>query len=103
MPSLTYIRINHWVNALSRVINMELIKNKIKVIAFGMVAEKMQTAELQLEGIPSTDVLRGYLYQQYPGLEGIKFGIAINKKLTSGNQIIPHEAEIALLPPFSGG
>jgi len=72
-------------------------------MAFGMIAEKIKTKELVLEYMPDTEVLLGYLYQQYPDLQHTKFSIAINKKMAVGKTIIPVGAEVALLPPFSGG
>ncbi|MCH6200708.1 MoaD/ThiS family protein [Aquiflexum sp. LQ15W] len=75
----------------------------IHVIAFGMIAEKIKTKELVLEYMPDTEVLLGYLYQQYPELQHTKFGIAVNKKMAVGKTVIPIGAEVALLPPFSGG
>lgn len=75
----------------------------IQVIAFGMIAEKIKTKELVLEYMPDTEVLLGYLYQQYPDLLHTKFSIAINKKMAVGKTAIPAGAEVALLPPFSGG
>ncbi|RZS97353.1 MoaD/ThiS family protein [Cecembia calidifontis] len=82
---------------------MSIERHKFKVLAFGMIAEKIQSNEIELEGIPSTDVLKGYLFQQYPALKDTKFGIAVNRKQVSGDSPIPNGAEIALLPPFSGG
>lgn len=82
---------------------MEKINTSFKVIAFGMIAEKLRTKELFLDGISSTDVLIGYLHQQYPDLQHLKFAIAVNKKQVSGDTPIPVGAEVALLPPFSGG
>lgn len=75
----------------------------IKVIAFGMIAEKLKTNQLDLEYMPDTEVLLGYLYQQYPELQHAKFSIALNKIMVVGKTIIPVGAEVALLPPFSGG
>ena len=75
----------------------------IKVKAFGMIAEKIQTNELELEHMPDTEVLLGYLHQQHPDLKHLKFSIAVNKKQALGKTTIPLGAEIALLPPFSGG
>lgn len=75
----------------------------IHVIAFGMIAEKIKTKELVLEYMPDTEVLLGYLYQQFPDLQHTKFSIAINKKMAVGKTAIPVGAEVALLPPFSGG
>lgn len=75
----------------------------IKVKAFGIVAEKIGTSELTLEVIPTTETLLGYLHQQYPELKHMKFSIAVNRKQAVGNTAIPNGAEVALLPPFSGG
>jgi molybdopterin synthase sulfur carrier subunit len=75
----------------------------IKIKAFGMIAEKLQTNELELQYMPDTEVLLGFLHQQYPDLQNTKFSIAINKKQAVGKTSIPLHAEIALLPPFSGG
>jgi sulfur-carrier protein len=75
----------------------------ITVKAFGIIAEKIKTSQLTIEAVPTTDTLLGYLHQQYPELQYMKFSIAVNKKQTVGNTVIPHGAEVALLPPFSGG
>lgn len=82
---------------------MEKINQQIKVLAFGMIADKIKTQQLLLENIPNTDILLGFLHQQYPELQHIKFSIAVNKKQAHGNTPIPSGAEVALLPPFSGG
>jgi sulfur-carrier protein len=75
----------------------------IKVKAFGMVAEKIRTNELELQYMPDTEVLLGFLHQQFPDLKHIKFSLAVNKKQAVGKTMIPLGAEVALLPPFSGG
>ncbi|WP_373522880.1 MoaD/ThiS family protein [Aquiflexum sp.] len=75
----------------------------IKIKAFGMVAEKIQTNEMELQYMPDTEVLLGFLHQQFPDLKHIKFSLAVNKKQAVGKTIIPLGAEVALLPPFSGG
>lgn len=75
----------------------------IKVKAFGMIAEKIQANELDLQYMPDTEVLLGYLHQQYPELKHLKFNLAVNKKQAVGKTMIPVGAEVALLPPFSGG
>lgn len=75
----------------------------ITVKAFGIIAEKIKTAEITLNEVSNTDTLLGYLHQQYPELQHMKFSIAVNRKQSVGNTAIPHGAEVALLPPFSGG
>ncbi|MBN7812756.1 MoaD/ThiS family protein [Algoriphagus sp. H41] len=71
--------------------------------AFGMIAEKIGTAELELENPGTLAALGETLRGRFPDLQSAKFGFAINKKLLQGDAEIPAGAEVALLPPFSGG
>ncbi|WP_338222616.1 MoaD/ThiS family protein [Algoriphagus confluentis] len=80
-----------------------MMSDQIKIKAFGMIADKMGQEEIRMLNPGSTDLLLHKLYQDFPQLESMKFGLAINKKLCSEPTSIPHEAELALLPPFSGG
>ncbi len=82
---------------------METKEQKISIRAFGMIAEKIGSGQIQLTGISTVEELRESLFEQFPGLKNMKFSIAINKQLASGNSLIPADSEIALLPPFSGG
>jgi len=82
---------------------METTEQKITVRAFGMIAEKIGSGQIQLSGISTIEELRKSLFDQFPDLKNMKFSIAINKQLVSGNAPIPDDSEIALLPPFSGG
>ncbi|MCZ2443228.1 MAG: MoaD/ThiS family protein [Flavobacteriales bacterium] len=76
---------------------------KIKVIVFGIIAERIQTNELVLENIQDTDSLWRYLVEKYPLLKDIKISIAVNKHIINHNTLLNAETEVALLPPFSGG
>jgi len=72
--------------------------------AFGMVAEKIGSTELILENMPQdTQQLMHVLFTQFPQLEGVKFAIAVDRKIVHGMITISPGQEIALLPPFSGG
>ncbi|MGY6522704.1 MAG: MoaD/ThiS family protein [Mongoliitalea sp.] len=75
----------------------------MEIIAFGKIAEIIGKPQLEVDEFPTTEILLGFLHQQYPALKNQKFSIAINKKLINGNVLIDKGAEIALLPPFSGG
>ena len=77
--------------------------NIIHIKAFGMVAERIGTTDLEMAYCPDSEGLLDLLRTNFPELTTTKFSLAINKKLISGNQEIPENAEIALLPPFSGG
>lgn len=82
---------------------METKEQKISVRAFGMIAEKIGSGQIQLTEISTVEELRDSLFEKFPDLKNMKFSIAINKQLVSGNAPIPADSEIALLPPFSGG
>lgn len=77
--------------------------NTIHIKAFGMVAEKIGTNELVLDHSRDSVELLDVLLVKFPVLKSVKFSLAINKMLVNGNQEIPANAEVALLPPFSGG
>ena len=79
------------------------MSDQIKIKAFGMIAERMGQEEILIPNPGSTELLLQKLYQDFPQLESMKFSLAVNKKLCTEPTAIPHEAELALLPPFSGG
>lgn len=83
--------------------NMATKEKTIKVRAFGMIAEKIGSGQIELSEISSIEDLRTFLFGKFPDLKNMKFSIAVNKQLASGNMLIPDGSEIALLPPFSGG
>ncbi len=68
-----------------------------------MVAEKIGSAELTLENPGTLLALKNQLATRFPELKEMKFGFALNKKMLTSDSVIPVGAEIALLPPFSGG
>lgn len=75
----------------------------IKILAFGIVAEKIGKGDFFCTGISDIDTLRQWLANEFPQLKGIKFSIAVNRKLAHENCKFDNNSEIALLPPFSGG
>ncbi|MDF2158316.1 MoaD/ThiS family protein [Algoriphagus sp. CAU 1675] len=77
--------------------------NKINIKAFGMIAEKLGNTALEWDACEDTDGLRKELEARFPDLKEMKYSIAINKTLIVGNVRLPEQAEVALLPPFSGG
>ena len=78
-------------------------KNAIRIKAFGLIADKLNSAEVQLDEVDNTEQLRKLLYEKYPQLKEVDFAIAVDKKITVGNAPLKPGAEVALLPPFSGG
>ena len=76
---------------------------KVKILLFGILAEKARTGEIFFPHAKDTDTLIFSLKNTYPDFHLLKFSVAINKKIISGNTLLNHHDEIALLPPFSGG
>lgn len=75
---------------------------KLTIIAFGQLTDIMGSS-VSMENVADTDGLTKKLLADYPALAGIKYRIAVNKKLINTNTIINDKTAIALLPPFSGG
>ncbi len=75
----------------------------IRVRLFGLVADETGCSSLNAPFTGDTEQLLAWIYTQYPKLEGIKFAIAVNKKMVSRLTPLESGDEVALLPPFSGG
>ena len=70
---------------------------------FGIIAEKTGTHVLSAPHMDDTDQFTAWLFERYPQLEGVRFTLAIDKQLIHSNTVLNERAEIALLPPYSGG
>lgn len=79
------------------------MERAFEVKAFGMIAEKIGADSIQVVGIETIDELKSYLNLRFPNLKGMKFSIALDKKIIQNTRDIPSGSEVALLPPFSGG
>ena len=79
------------------------MKVTIQIMAFGKIAEIIGSVNFTMQHVASTDVLKEYLTQLFPELAKVKFAMAVNKKLITTDAPIEASANIALLPPFSGG
>jgi molybdopterin synthase sulfur carrier subunit len=75
---------------------------KLTIIAFGQLTDIIGSS-VSIENIADTDGLTKKLLADYPVLAGIKYRIAVNKKIINTNTILNDKTAIALLPPFSGG
>ena len=76
---------------------------KIKVLLFGVLADKAGIDEIEPENIVSLNGLDEYLRSEYPGITGIKYRYSVNQTLVRGNMKLKPGDEVALLPPFAGG
>lgn len=76
---------------------------EVSVLFFGPLAEITGTAAIRLSGVPDTEALDHVLKQRYPLLEQHAYRVAVNRRITAGKMPLKENAEVALLPPFSGG
>ena len=77
---------------------------KVKMLMFGPLAEKMGTREIEVSLIEGTSVEE--LAERFELLEMISSGlrVAIDGKIESDVSRLLHDAaEVAFLPPLSGG
>lgn len=78
---------------------------KINIKYFGMIGEITGKENEVLElsnGANATKVLE-QLRAKYSKLSVIPCNLAVNKAISTGNQPLKDNDEIALLPPFAGG
>jgi molybdopterin converting factor small subunit len=72
----------------------------MRVLLFGNLAERFGSSELEIEGEFRISELRAHLATQAGALP---YAVAINGRVENEDRVIPSDAEVALLPPFSGG
>lgn len=80
----------------------------IKVLFFANLRNKAGEKELRIDIDENTTVndLLELIIRKYPVLRPHlteKIVISINQKIANRTDIIPHDAEVALLPPVGGG
>ncbi|MBI5857728.1 MAG: MoaD/ThiS family protein [Sphingobacteriales bacterium] len=76
---------------------------KINLLFFGQAADITGKASWNFSGITNTLELNEKLIENFPGLQTIKYSIAVNRKIVRENTILNNEDTVAILPPFSGG
>ena len=58
---------------------------------------------IEVEHAANTDELIQQLQLKYPALKNSKYKVAVNRNIIQSSIALQQDAEIALLPPFSGG
>ncbi|MDZ7738219.1 MAG: MoaD/ThiS family protein [Bacteroidales bacterium] len=76
---------------------------KIKVLLFGILAEKAGSAELEIENISTLKEMKKHIIEKFPSFASYKYRISLNQSLVDGNVSLADGDELALLPPFAGG
>lgn len=74
----------------------------MKVLLFGMIAEKAGAAEVTATAV-STHALKRELEQRIPGLDRMSYALAIDRRVVKEDAPLTGNEEVALLPPFAGG
>ncbi|HEX5152182.1 MAG TPA: MoaD/ThiS family protein [Parafilimonas sp.] len=70
---------------------------------FGQLSDVIGSSSLEVNDIASTDELIKNLQLKYPALTNSKYRVAVNRNIIQSNTELQTGAEVALLPPFSGG
>jgi molybdopterin synthase sulfur carrier subunit len=76
---------------------------KVKVLFFGVLAEKAGDEFTEIEGVKDIDSLKRVLLDKYPDFENYSYQISINRNISRENNKLSDGDELALLPPFAGG
>lgn len=74
----------------------------MKVLLFGMIAEKAGATELAVQA-SSLAQLKQVLEERIAGLERMSYAIALDRRITRDDVKLTGAEEIAVLPPFAGG
>jgi molybdopterin synthase sulfur carrier subunit len=75
----------------------------MNIMVFGQLEDITGTPVISMNKVDNTELLLQALYLQYPALLQKKFLLAVDQKIITEKTEIGDKAEIALLPPFSGG
>ena len=74
----------------------------MRVLLFGMLAEKAGTDSLDLS-VGSVSALRELLRERIVGFDRMSYAIAVDRKIVRDDAPLMGNEEIAVLPPFAGG
>ncbi|MEO7801132.1 MAG: MoaD/ThiS family protein [Ginsengibacter sp.] len=70
---------------------------------FGQLVDIIGSTTFEMNDAVDTDGLVKILESKYPVLITSKYKIAVSRNLIQSNTALQQDAEVALLPPFSGG
>ena len=75
----------------------------MKLKLFGQLVDLVGNNCFEITDVNDTDTLIQQLQLKYPALINSKYKIAVNRNIIQSNTALQQDAEVALLPPFSGG
>lgn len=74
----------------------------MRILLFGIIAEKAGADHLKMEA-NSVAALRDALIARIPGLGGVRYAIAVDRRVVTSDMPLTGIEEVAVLPPFAGG
>ncbi len=74
----------------------------MEILLFGAIAEKAGASTVQVQAT-SLDALRTALVAHIPGLDRMRYAIAVDRQVVTDDRALSGHEEIAVLPPFAGG
>jgi molybdopterin converting factor small subunit len=75
----------------------------MNILLFGQLADAAGAKTIQVDDLADTDELIRHMELIYPSLRGLTYIVAVNRDVIHSNTTLTPDAEIALLPPYSGG
>ena len=75
----------------------------VNVVLFGMIKDITGSNSILLNGVNDTNELIHKLHSMFPPLTEAKYLVAVNRNVIQENTALEENAEVALLPPYSGG
>ena len=75
----------------------------MKIQIYGELTDIFGADSYTIEPEATISDLKEKLEQIFPELKNYVYLVVINDEITQGNRSIPPCAEVALLPPYSGG
>jgi len=70
---------------------------------FGQLTDVFKQENISVENAADVEELKKRLVDSFPALADKTFVVAVDKRIIHNNISLLENAEIALLPPFSGG
>lgn len=79
------------------------MEGTMNILVFGQLTDITKGSAISIGKANDTEALLEMLYHHYPLLKQKEFLIAVDKIIVNEKSEIRENAQIALLPPFSGG
>jgi sulfur-carrier protein len=79
------------------------METTMNIMVFGQLVDITGAPSVTINDVADTEMLLQELYVRFPLLQEKKFLLALNQEIITEKKEIGAQAQLALLPPFSGG